>query len=60
MYRLLIVGVVVGCGSDAPPPQTPAPTQPPLSKDAHPNVAPSRLEELRIAGDKTITPPDDV
>ena len=28
--------------------------------NGHQNVAPSRLEELRIAGDKTITPPDEI
>jgi hypothetical protein len=59
MYWLLIVGVVVGCGSDAPPPQAPAPDRQP-SSDGRGRVAPSVLEQYRIAGDKVITPPDDV
>ena len=61
MYRRLIVGVVVGCGSDAPPAQVPAPAfdhQP--SSDGRARIAPSVLESYRIAGDKVITPPDDV
>jgi hypothetical protein len=61
MYRLLIVGVFAGCGSDAPPPQPPAaPAHPTLTKNGERIVAPSLLEGLRIAGDKSIPPPDDV
>jgi hypothetical protein len=59
-----LVGVAVaaaGCGGAPPPASTTTFTSSDLrpSKEGGPSmIAPSRLEELRVAGDKTIVPDD--
>ncbi len=58
MYRILVAGALLACGSSTPQPAPAAPpTHAALTANGQRLVAPSRLEALRVAGDKVITPP---